>query len=151
MADDVKVTVRLNGPYRIEGPITLVDQEGGQFALPEDNSSHCAAVGGRTTSLSATALTAATSRRSTHPPRPARFLGLPRRPWSSYGSCGLRLTVSRQAGSLPRRWVCPLPSTGRELPSSCRRCAWCALQPVPRCMGPSISVATLMMPPALMR
>ena len=35
MADDVKVTVRLNGPYRIEGPFTMVDQDGGQFSLPE--------------------------------------------------------------------------------------------------------------------
>ena len=32
---DVKITVRLNGPYRVEGPMTLVDQDGNEFKLPE--------------------------------------------------------------------------------------------------------------------
>jgi CDGSH-type Zn-finger protein len=32
---DTKVTVRLNGPYRVEGPFTLVDQDGNKFTLPE--------------------------------------------------------------------------------------------------------------------
>ena len=31
---DVKVTVRLNGPYIIEGPVELVDQEGNTFTVP---------------------------------------------------------------------------------------------------------------------
>ena len=32
---DVKVTVRLNGPYRVEGPFTMVDEDGNEFTLPE--------------------------------------------------------------------------------------------------------------------
>ncbi len=32
---EVKITVRPNGPYRIQGPITLVDVDGNQFELPE--------------------------------------------------------------------------------------------------------------------
>ena len=32
---DAKVTVRLNGPYRVEGPFTMVDQDGNEFTLPE--------------------------------------------------------------------------------------------------------------------
>ena len=32
---DVKITVRLNGPYLVEGPIEFVDQEGNSFKVPE--------------------------------------------------------------------------------------------------------------------
>ena len=32
---DVKVTVRLNGPYRVEGPFTMVDQDENEFTIPE--------------------------------------------------------------------------------------------------------------------
>ena len=32
---DVKVMVRMNGPYRVYGPITLVDQDEREFAIPE--------------------------------------------------------------------------------------------------------------------
>lgn len=32
--EEVRITVRLNGPYRIQGPITLVDVEGHEFELP---------------------------------------------------------------------------------------------------------------------
>ncbi len=32
---DVKITVRLNGPYMVEGPIELVDQEGNSFKVAE--------------------------------------------------------------------------------------------------------------------
>jgi CDGSH-type Zn-finger protein len=32
---DVTVTVRPNGPYKITGPITVVDAEGREFVLPE--------------------------------------------------------------------------------------------------------------------
>jgi CDGSH-type Zn-finger protein len=30
---DVKITVRPNGPYRVEGPVTLVDAEGREWDL----------------------------------------------------------------------------------------------------------------------
>ncbi len=30
---DVKITVRQNGPYRVEGPITLVDADGNEFDI----------------------------------------------------------------------------------------------------------------------
>ncbi len=30
---DVKITVRPNGPYRVEGPVTLVDAEGKEWDL----------------------------------------------------------------------------------------------------------------------
>jgi CDGSH-type Zn-finger protein len=30
---DVKITVRPNGPYRVEGPVTLVDAEGNEWDL----------------------------------------------------------------------------------------------------------------------
>ena len=30
---DVKITVRSNGPYRVEGPITLVDADGSEYDL----------------------------------------------------------------------------------------------------------------------
>lgn len=32
---DVKIEVRANGPYRVQGPIDLVDQEGNAFKIPE--------------------------------------------------------------------------------------------------------------------
>lgn len=31
---DVNITVRPNGPYRVQGPIKLVDAEGNEFELP---------------------------------------------------------------------------------------------------------------------
>lgn len=31
---EVKITVRLNGPYRVQGPIILEDVEGNRFELP---------------------------------------------------------------------------------------------------------------------
>ena len=32
---DTKIEVRSNGPYRITGPIEIVDQDGNSFSLPE--------------------------------------------------------------------------------------------------------------------
>ena len=32
---DVKMTVRLNGPYWVDGPFELVDQDGVRFKVPE--------------------------------------------------------------------------------------------------------------------
>lgn len=32
---DVTITVRANGPYKVVGPITIVDAEGRRFELPE--------------------------------------------------------------------------------------------------------------------
>lgn len=32
---DVKITVRLNGSYWVEGPVELVDQEGNAFKIEE--------------------------------------------------------------------------------------------------------------------
>ena len=32
--EEVKITVRPNGPYRIEGPVTLEDVDGNRFELP---------------------------------------------------------------------------------------------------------------------
>jgi CDGSH iron-sulfur domain-containing protein 3 len=32
---EVTITVRSNGPYKIVGPITVVDADGREFALPE--------------------------------------------------------------------------------------------------------------------
>ncbi|MCE2405031.1 MAG: CDGSH iron-sulfur domain-containing protein [Dehalococcoidia bacterium] len=32
---DLKITVRANGPYRLEGPFTIVDGEENEFTLPE--------------------------------------------------------------------------------------------------------------------
>ena len=32
---EVTMTVRLNGPYRVEGPFNLVDQDGNEFKVPE--------------------------------------------------------------------------------------------------------------------
>ena len=33
--NDVVIQVRENGPYKITGPITIVDAEGREFVLPE--------------------------------------------------------------------------------------------------------------------
>ena len=33
--DGVSIQVRENGPYKISGPITVVDAEGREFVLPE--------------------------------------------------------------------------------------------------------------------
>ena len=33
--DEVTVTVRANGPYKVIGPFTLVDAEGRELVLPE--------------------------------------------------------------------------------------------------------------------
>ena len=33
--EEVRITVRPNGPYRVRGPITLVDDDGNEFDLPE--------------------------------------------------------------------------------------------------------------------
>jgi CDGSH-type Zn-finger protein len=30
---EVKITIRKNGPYRVEGPVTLVDADGNQYDL----------------------------------------------------------------------------------------------------------------------
>ena len=32
--EEVRITVRINGPYRVRGPITLEDAEGNKFELP---------------------------------------------------------------------------------------------------------------------
>jgi CDGSH-type Zn-finger protein len=32
---EVKITIRNNGPYRVEGPITLVDADGNEYDLSE--------------------------------------------------------------------------------------------------------------------
>ena len=32
---ELKITVRLNGPYLIEGPFDLVDQDGNAFTVPD--------------------------------------------------------------------------------------------------------------------
>jgi CDGSH-type Zn-finger protein len=32
---EVTITVRANGPYKVSGPITIVDSEGRRFLLPE--------------------------------------------------------------------------------------------------------------------
>ena len=35
---EVTITVRPNGPYKVNGPITVVDVEGREFELPEGTS-----------------------------------------------------------------------------------------------------------------
>jgi CDGSH-type Zn-finger protein len=35
MPDEVVIKVRDNGPYKVTGPITIVDVDGNAFALPE--------------------------------------------------------------------------------------------------------------------
>jgi len=32
---EVTITVRANGPYKIEGPVRVIDAEGREFVLPE--------------------------------------------------------------------------------------------------------------------
>lgn len=32
---DVKIELRANGPYRVSGPIDLVDQQGNPYTIPE--------------------------------------------------------------------------------------------------------------------
>ncbi len=32
---EVTITVRMNGPYRVQGPFTMIDQDGNEFTLPE--------------------------------------------------------------------------------------------------------------------
>ena len=36
MADRVEIKVRANGPYKVTGPITLIDADGNEFELPAD-------------------------------------------------------------------------------------------------------------------
>jgi CDGSH iron-sulfur domain-containing protein 3 len=36
MADPVEIKVRANGPYKVTGPITLIDADGNEFELPDD-------------------------------------------------------------------------------------------------------------------
>ena len=35
--DDVAIQARANGPYKITGPVTIVDSEGREFDIPEGN------------------------------------------------------------------------------------------------------------------
>ena len=37
MSDEVLITVRLNGPYRVQGPVKLVDADGNPFELPGEH------------------------------------------------------------------------------------------------------------------
>jgi CDGSH iron-sulfur domain-containing protein 3 len=32
---DVTITVRANGPYKVEGPVRVIDADGREFVLPE--------------------------------------------------------------------------------------------------------------------
>ena len=34
--DRVEIKVRENGPYKVTGPITLIDADGNEFELPDD-------------------------------------------------------------------------------------------------------------------
>ena len=36
MADPVEIKVRHNGPYKVTGPIRLIDADGNEFELPDD-------------------------------------------------------------------------------------------------------------------
>ena len=36
MAENVKIRMRPNGPFLVEGPITLTDSEGNEFAINPD-------------------------------------------------------------------------------------------------------------------
>jgi CDGSH-type Zn-finger protein len=36
MADPVEIKVRANGPYKVTGPIRLIDADGNEFELPDD-------------------------------------------------------------------------------------------------------------------
>ncbi len=33
---EVEIKVRQNGPYKVTGPITLIDADGNEFELPDD-------------------------------------------------------------------------------------------------------------------
>lgn len=35
---EIEIKVRDNGPYKVTGPITLIDAEGNRFELPDDGS-----------------------------------------------------------------------------------------------------------------
>ena len=39
--EEVRIQVRINGPYRIEGPVILEDADGNRFKLPEGRSALC--------------------------------------------------------------------------------------------------------------
>ncbi len=39
--EEVRIKVRLNGPYRIEGPVILEDSDGNRFQLPEGRIALC--------------------------------------------------------------------------------------------------------------
>ena len=47
--DDVTIQVRLNGPYLVRGPITLVDADGNEFELPKGSGVALCRCGGSTT------------------------------------------------------------------------------------------------------
>jgi hypothetical protein len=70
----VVIKVRDNGPYKVTGPVTIVDAEGDRFELPEGRS-RCAAAGSRRPSRSATPPTAA--RASTRASARVRSLSRP--------------------------------------------------------------------------
>jgi CDGSH-type Zn-finger protein len=36
VGDPVEIKVRENGPYRVTGPITIIDADGNEFELPDD-------------------------------------------------------------------------------------------------------------------
>ena len=36
MAEPVEIKVRANGPYKVTGPIRLIDADGNEFELPDD-------------------------------------------------------------------------------------------------------------------
>lgn len=35
---EVTIKARANGPYKVEGPVTVIDADGNEFALPEGSS-----------------------------------------------------------------------------------------------------------------
>jgi CDGSH-type Zn-finger protein len=39
--EEVRIKVRINGPYRIEGPVILEDADGNRFELPEGRNALC--------------------------------------------------------------------------------------------------------------
>ncbi len=39
--EEVRIKVRINGPYRIEGPVILEDADGNSFQLPEGRIALC--------------------------------------------------------------------------------------------------------------
>ncbi len=39
--EEVRIKVRINGPYRIEGPVIMEDADGNRFQLPEGRISLC--------------------------------------------------------------------------------------------------------------